>query len=59
LGLYYLRSGGASADARSDVSKCCIKRHGRCKSDVGKDVDIEDSFEKTLSVSQGLGLWFF
>ena len=56
LGLYYLRAGGASADARSNVNERCIKRHGRWKSDVGNGGNIEDSFAKTLSVYQDLGL---
>ena len=56
LGLHSLRSGGASAAARSDVNERCIKRHGRWKSDMSKDGYIADTFEKRLSVSQGLGL---
>ncbi|VDI25194.1 Hypothetical predicted protein [Mytilus galloprovincialis] len=34
LGLHSLRSGGASAAAKSDVNERCIKRHGRWKSDL-------------------------
>ena len=56
LGLHSLRSGGASAAARSDVNERCFKRHGRWKSDLSKDGYIADTFEKILSVSQGLGL---
>ena len=51
LGLHSLRSGGASAAARSDVNERCIKRHGRWKSDLSKDDYIVDTFEKRLSVS--------
>ena len=55
LGLHSLRSGGASAAARSDVNERCIKRHGRWKSDLSKDGYIADTFEKRLSVYQDLG----
>ena len=45
-----------SDSACSDVNERCIKRHVRWKSDVSKDGYIADTFEKKLSVSQGLGL---
>ena len=59
LDLHSVRSGGASAAARSDVNERCIKGHGRWKSDVCKDGYVADIFEKRLSVSKGLGLSFF
>ena len=51
-----LHSSGASTAARSDVNERCIKRHGKWKSDLSKDVYIADIFEKRLSVSQDLEL---
>lgn len=56
LGLHSLRSGGASAAAKSDVNERCIKRHGRWKSDLSKDGYIADSFDNRISVSKNLGL---
>jgi len=56
LELHSFRSGCASADICSDVNERCIKRHGRWKSGGSKDDYIADTFEKRLSVSQGLGL---
>lgn len=56
LGLHSLRSGGASAAAKSHVNERCLKRHGRWKSDLSKDGYIEDSFDNRMSVSQNLGL---
>ena len=55
LVLHSVRSGGASPAACSDVNERCIKRHCKWKSDVCKDGYIEDTFEKRLSVSKGLG----
>ncbi|VDI05831.1 Hypothetical predicted protein [Mytilus galloprovincialis] len=56
LGLHSLRSGGATAAAKSNVNERCIKRHGRWKTDFVKDGYIEDTLEKRISVSQKLGL---
>lgn len=56
LGLHFLRSGGASAAARSEVNERCIKRHGRWKSDISKNGYIADSLDMRLSVSRKLGL---
>lgn len=56
LGFHSLRSGGATAAAKSDVNERCIKRHGRWKTDFVKDGYIEDTLDKRMSVSQELGL---
>ena len=56
LGLHSLRSGGATAAAKSNVNERCIKRHGRWKTDFVQDGYIEYTFEKRISVSQKLGL---
>ena len=55
LGLHSLRSGGATAAARSDVSERCLKRHGRWKSDISKDGYIDDIYDKRISVSKKFG----
>jgi hypothetical protein len=44
LGLHNVRSGSASAAARSDVDERCIKKDGQWKSDVSKDGYIADTF---------------
>ena len=57
LGLHSLRSGGVSAVSNnSNLSERCIKRHGRWRIDSCKNMYIEDSIHKRLSVSLNLGL---
>ena len=55
-GLHSLRAGGATAAANAGVPDRLFKRHGRWKSDNAKDGYIEDSIDRRLSVSQGIGL---
>ena len=55
-GLHSLRSGGASAAANSGVPDRMISKHGRWKSEKGRNTYIKDSLEKRLIVSQSLGL---
>ena len=43
LGLHSLRAPGASAAAESDVSDRMISKHGRWKSEKGRDGYIKDS----------------
>jgi hypothetical protein len=50
LGLHNVRSGGASAAARSDVNERCIKIHGKWKSDVSNDGYTADKYEKIVSI---------
>ena len=55
-GLHSLRSGGASAAANNGVSDRMISKHGRWKSEKGRNTYIKDNLEKRLEVTQSLGL---
>ncbi|XP_060579452.1 uncharacterized protein LOC132736355 [Ruditapes philippinarum] len=48
FGLHSLRSGGASAAANAGVSDRLFKRHGRWKSEKGKDSYVKDDIDKRL-----------
>ena len=56
FGLHSLRAGGATAAANAGIQDRLFKRHGRWKSDTAKDGYIEDSTDRRLSVSLGIGL---
>lgn len=56
IGLHSLRAGGATAAANSKVDTRCLKRHGRWKTDVAKDMYIKDSMESRLEVSKSLNI---
>ena len=55
-GLHSLRAGGATAAANAGIPDWLFKRHGRWKSDYAKDGYIEDSTDRRLAVSRGIGL---
>ena len=54
--LHSLRAGGATAAANAGVPDRLFKRHGRWKLENAKDGYIEDSTDRRLSISQGIGL---
>ena len=54
LGLHSLRSGGATAAAKSDVNERCITRHGRWKTDFVKDGYIEDTLDRECQSHRNL-----
>ena len=56
FGLHSLRAGGVTAAANAGIQNRLFKRHGRWKSDTAKDGHIEDSTDRRLSVSLGIGL---
>lgn len=56
FGLHSLRSGGATAAANNNVNERCLKRHGRWRSDVSKDMYISDSLTHRLQVTKLLSL---
>lgn len=56
FGTHSLRSGEATAAARSGISDRLFKRHGRWRSENAKDGYVEDSLEDRLSVSRALGI---
>ena len=58
LGTHSLRASGATtaSNADSNVNERCIKHQGRWKTDVAKDMYINDSVQKKLMVSQSLKL---
>jgi hypothetical protein len=55
-GLHSLRSGGASAAYKCDVSDRLFKVHGRRKSENAKHGYVCEDLEKRLSVSNILGI---
>ena len=56
-GLHSLRSGGATAIANCEgVSERLLKIHGRWKSDVAKDMYVQESIENRLRVTEKLKL---
>jgi site-specific recombinase XerD len=55
-GLHSLRSGGASAAYKCDVSDRLFKVHGRWKSENAKDGYVYEDLEKRFSVSKNLGI---
>lgn len=52
FGTHSLRSGGASSAAASDVSERLLQGHGRWKSSTSKDMYIDESLDRLLSVSR-------
>jgi len=50
-GLHSFRSGGATAAAAAGVSERLIKKHGRWRSDICKDMYIHENESNRLSVS--------
>lgn len=56
FGLHSLRSGGATAAAKNNVSDRLIKVHGRWKSEFSRDNYIKDSMENKLNVTKNLNL---
>jgi len=56
LGLHSLRSGGASSAAANNISDRIISKHGRWKSEKGRDGYIKDSISTRLTISKNLGL---
>ena len=56
FGIHTLWAGGASVVANAGVSDHLFKRHGRWRSLNAKDDYIEDSMNKTLSVTHQLGI---
>ena len=56
LGLHSMRSGGASAAAKHNVSDRLISKHGRWASVKSRDGYIKDSVENRLHVTKNLGL---
>ena len=58
-GLHSLRSAGITAavrDSRNSIPERLLKLHGRWKSDVAKDMYVEESLENRLHVTKYLGL---
>ena len=56
FGLHSLRAGGATAAANAGIPDRLFKSHRRWKSDNAKDGYIEDSTDRRLAVSRGIGL---
>jgi hypothetical protein len=48
LGLHFMRAGGATAAANSDINPTVWTRDGRWKSDSTKDRNIVESVDKRL-----------
>ncbi|XP_060572839.1 uncharacterized protein LOC132730808 [Ruditapes philippinarum] len=55
-GLHSLRSGGALICANSGTNDRLWKKHGRWRSETGKDGYVEDSLKQRLSVSLNLNI---
>ena len=53
-GLHSLRSGGATRASNAGVEDRLLKRHGRWKSEKAKNMYIQDSLDRSLSVSKKL-----
>ena len=56
LGLHSLRSGGATAAAKSSIPDRLFKKHGRWHSDMSKDRYVKEDVKQKLIVSKNLGL---
>ena len=56
LGLHSLRSGGATAAAKSSIPDRLFKKHGRWHSDMSKDRYVKEDVKQKLVVSKNLGL---
>ena len=55
-GTHSLRAGGATHSANAGIPDRLWKRHGRWKSDKSKDMYVQDSLEKLLSVTNNMGI---
>ena len=56
LGLHSLRSGGATAAAKSAIPDRLFRKHGRWHSNMSKDRYVKEDVKQKLVVSRNLGL---
>ena len=56
LGLHSLRSGGATAAAKSKIPDRLFRKHGRWHSNMSKDRYVKEDVKQKLIVSKNLGL---